>query len=150
MRRDIGNEVIVAIAVLAVLVFAVTFGILLSVSDPAEDTALTQTPGGVMTGMINTTPSVQAVTGSPEATAEVALQVTDATDTDVTEEIVTETTEPQTTEQIIPTETPTAELQLSPQATATAQNLQPSGRTPDSKPTLTTPSASSTATTNNQ
>lgn len=59
MQRDLGNEVIVAIAAVAVLAFAITFGILLSLSDRNDD--LTATPGGVMQGMLNRTPSVAPV-----------------------------------------------------------------------------------------
>jgi len=61
MRRDIGNEVIVAIAVVAVLAFAVTFGILLSGTDPAS-----LVPTSTPTFLIFTLPgtSIAAVTPS--------------------------------------------------------------------------------------
>lgn len=41
MRRDLGSEVLVAIGAVAVLAFAVTFGILLSISDTANDEVVT-------------------------------------------------------------------------------------------------------------
>ncbi len=43
MRRDLGNEVIVAIAAVGILAFAITFAIILSLSSPSNETG-TATP----------------------------------------------------------------------------------------------------------
>ena len=43
MQRDIGNEIIVAIVAVAVLVFALTFGIILSLSNADTPDDVTST-----------------------------------------------------------------------------------------------------------
>lgn len=67
MRRDLGNEVIVAIAAVAVLAFAVMFGILISLSD--GETVITATPGQVVRGMADRTPSPLPLVRSSQTAA---------------------------------------------------------------------------------
>jgi LysM repeat protein len=78
MPRDIGNEITVALVVVAVLVFALTFGIILSLSNiPAQDdpvTEVAQAPSATLTDRAED-PTV-TLSPSPEPTATASLTVT--------------------------------------------------------------------------
>ena len=120
-RRDFGGEIIAAIAAVALLSFAITFGILLSVSDPDSDDSLTETP-------VETVIAESNVGEAPE-TEEITLEVQNVDITEeATEAVVTEespTPEPDTetptesaTETEDASETPT-EVAVTPSITPT-------------------------------
>ena len=101
MRRDLGSEVLVAIGAVAVLAFAVTFGILLSISgteDPVP--AATSVPSEVGQVVANVGTDVDLNDATVEVTAQVAA-------TDVPLPSATDTAQPTLTE--IPTERPAPE-----------------------------------------
>jgi hypothetical protein len=83
MQRDFGNELIVAIVAVALVAFAITFGILLSVSSTPESEEATQT-------------SVAQVPDTVEPTV-----------TNTEEPTITNTAEPTSTHTLVPSETPT-------------------------------------------
>ncbi len=156
MQRDVGNEVIVAIIVVGVLAFALTFGIILSLSNSNADSA-------------GTAQSNVATAAAADITETAALATADETD-QVTEEVedteipLTATTRPATasatateTRTPVPTHTdtptasptptltltltrttaPTLTSTLSPTATKTPTPVPTDTRTPTSSPTPT-------------
>jgi LysM repeat protein len=131
MQRDIGNEVIVAIIVVGVLAFALTFGIILSLSNSGT--------GGV--AAVQTSAATEAA--SP---TELAVLVSDTPSPEAT---ATDTEAPTAT----PSLTATLTLTPSPSATLTATQTATATRTPTQTATPThtatrtnTPTRTSTAT----
>ncbi len=151
MRRDIGNEVIVAIAVVGVLAFAITFAVILSLSG-GTGTDTTETA----TAILNENSAIPSV-----AQASSTLIDTPSTTASQTEPVhqvkITSTPTPTLTRTPRPTEPePTATLTPREPTRTLAPSRTP-GRPPTRKPTLTstpvlkatvtlTPSASPTAT----
>ena len=132
MQRDIGNEIIVAIVAVAVLVFALTFGIILSLSN--ANSLENESPDGVVQ-------------------SNVATEGTEGGDTPTEQPSLTHTIEPS----ITPTATQTATATESPVPTATvthttsptftATATQTESSTPTRRPSVThTPVPSNTAT----
>jgi LysM repeat protein len=100
MQRDLGNEVIVAIAAIGILAFAVTFAIILSLTNtPAEIAPPTATDEAVVIGeAASSTPSIEAsatqatATDTKQSITQTATITSAASDT-ATEESVNEATE---------------------------------------------------------
>lgn len=118
MRRDIGGEVIAAIAAVALLAFAITFGILLSVSDANSDE--NATASAVLETDSNIDPIEEL---NPEASE---TSVPQPTPVSITEQVLTQ--ESATPEQVAAaiTDTPTAsELPASETATRRPTNVEP-------------------------
>ncbi|GAB4510367.1 MAG: hypothetical protein OHK0046_07050 [Anaerolineae bacterium] len=150
MRRDLGNEVIAAIAVVALISFAITFGILLSISDNTSNEATATLSGEVDTNVERVT----EVTSTSRATRVARVTTAPPEDTEIPTETITDTPELPPTEDMTPTETDTeAPTEDLPSATVTVtptRTVSPT-RTPSNTPTSTptptrTPSNTPTAT----
>lgn len=159
-RRDFGGEIIAAIAAVALLSFAITFGILLSVSDPESDESPTATsPDGVISDSnVGDLPETEVVTEvasnqqetTAEATATEQVVETEATVTPTTEE-VTATDEDaadatQTSRATSETEEPSQTTAVSQQETSTATHTPIDEPSPTVRPSR-TPRPSNTPTT---
>lgn len=159
MQRDIGNEVIVAILAVAVLAFALTFGIILSLSNTSPDatqqavvTTESVVQGEGETEVADAPTSTPSLTRTPRPTA--AATVT-ATETEVPPE--TDTPRPSRTPQPTATDEPTASATVTdtstptrtrtPRPTATTEVTETPSRTPTATQTHTlTPTPSDTYT----
>ncbi|MDX1995627.1 MAG: hypothetical protein SF029_24805 [bacterium] len=166
MRRDVANEIVVAIAVVAVLAFAVAFGILLSVSDGDDDQTGDNTPDVV--AQISPTPSIVAVPPAvdvtPEATATAQepiistipvvtptfgmTETLPAAETLEIKPTETETSDPLDNERLTPTVTEGGSSTLGNQATATPRSTDIPTETPTDEPAATLTNTATTGPTN--
>jgi hypothetical protein len=110
MQRDIGNELIVAIIAVGILAFALTFGIILSLSN--------QNPNATEVNVLPQTLRPSMLTNQPPATADSSPAVDSTDESEATAEpsatmAATPTTAPSATETDEPTST------IAPSATAT-------------------------------
>jgi hypothetical protein len=140
MQRDIGNELIVAIIVVAIIAFALTFGIILSLtnsnnagtaqSNVATETTLTELPSE----------TVAQVVASPVSATTIAVQPTET----FTPIAATSTPKPPTSTSL----PPTATLQLPTKTSipATPVSIQPTQTATPVPPTFTPQPATSTST----
>lgn len=119
MQRDIGNEVIVAIIVVGVLAFALTFGIILSLTNASNPTQI---------NVVTEEPAVETVT--EEATEPGTSVAQAATNTD--EPTATDTIEPSST--AVPTEEPSQTPTATDTATATERPTLTATRQPTDTP----------------
>jgi hypothetical protein len=140
MRRDIGNEVVVAIAAVAVLAFAITFGVLLSLSSTAsstENTTATMVASNVATDVLESVTVITVpTTGIPRvdstlenAMTEIVVKITQA---HVATQSAASGTLPAAIQDITPTQEPTAtetqavltEILVQSTVTATPERLE--------------------------
>lgn len=131
MPRDIGNEVIVAIVAVAILVFALTFGIILSLSNA---------PVPVVTSTVEESASLVAEAVTMSATPETPVLVS---------AVATSTVTPAITPTLTPTPTPTVTFRptrIRPSATPTVTNTNTSLPTVTSLPPTATQTETSTPT----
>src|SRR5690606_27651370 len=166
MQRDIGNEVIVAIIVVGVLAFALTFGIILSLSNSGTggaavvqmSTATEAASPTEVAVLISDTPLPAATatdTEAPTATPSLTATLTPSpsatlTSTQTATHTPTQTPTPTHTATHTDTPTQTRTATATPSATETEQPTATATftRTPSATPTLTrTPSRTPTATT---
>lgn len=138
MQRDIGNELIVAIIAVGILAFALTFGIILSLSN--QNTA---TPTNTAENIVLTEASEVASAPTDEPTVEVVASATETEE--ATLEVsasATETNEPTVEVAVVATETD--ELTLEPTATD-EPTIEPSATATDEPTTTPTDEPLSTA-----
>lgn len=136
MRRDIGNELVVAIAAVGVLAFALIFGVILSLSNTP--------PGETPTATIQATESNEDIpTLNPTEMSEILQQGTQVvallTASAQAEASESPTRTPRPTDIEEPTETNTAIPTLTPRSTDTVAPSDTPTRTPTSEPTDTLP-----------
>lgn len=110
MQRDIGNELIVAIIAVGILAFALTFGIILSLSNQNNGTEINSLP-------LTIQPTDDASSSATNELIETSTDESMATPTDVP--TATDTAEPTATDTVEPTATNTDEPTDEPSATQT-------------------------------
>ena len=127
MQRDIGNEVIVAIIVVGVLAFALTYGIILSLSSGGSQAS------EIVVSDLTASLETETVESPTETEATVATATTEATDR-ATEEVAAAASETSTD---VPTETNTATDRPTETVTNTVTATGTSTETPTHTPTST-------------
>lgn len=134
MQRDIGNELIVAIAAVAVLAFALVFGIVLSLSSAAGEAEATLTITFVSSNVAAATESVVVIGSVTSPSTTTLPRETPPRPTPVPTNPVSDTVDTEEAPNP-PRSSPTKSLSLTPQSTK--QALQVATDTPLSTDTLT-------------
>ena len=152
MQRDIGGEVVAAIAAVALLAFAITFGIVLSIADLDNDddtTIVANVSEVVEVTEASTAESTQETTVEPTPTETPTVEPTPETTVEITEEVQTESIATEVTAEITPTVTATLTVTLSLSPTSTVTSTSTATRTPTLTETSTatkTPTLTETST----